>query len=61
MVMMMMMMMIGLLVEFDVINLHVMVLSVFDFPENRRREGRNFLTDVSGITVISVLSNGTVF
>ena len=58
---MLMVMMIGLFVEFDVINLHVMVLRVFDFPENRRREGRNFLTDVSGITEISVLSNSTVF
>jgi len=52
-------MLIGLLVELGVINLHIMALSVFDFPENPLREGRTFLTGVSGITVICVHSNST--
>ena len=37
-------------VEFHLTNLHKMVLSVFDFPENRRRESPTFLMGVSVIT-----------
>jgi hypothetical protein len=54
-------MMIGLFVQFDVTNHHVMVLRVCDFPENRHGEGRTVLTDSSGIAVNCVHSNGTVF
>ena len=61
MMMMLMIMMIGLFVQFDIINLHVMVLRVFGFPENRRREGRTFLRGISDNTVTCVHCNGTVF
>jgi hypothetical protein len=57
----MMIMMTGLFVQFDVINLHVMVLRVFDFPEIRRREGRTFLTGISGITVVCLFKRCSVF